>query len=244
MSDGSSGAIEEVESYNSFTHREALDSQLADDVAGILVQAIKERGKATLVVSGGSTPLQFFKLLSEKELPWSEVTVTLADERWVEPDHADSNEKLVRENLLVGNASAARFLPLKNSHVDANDGMAELDEALAKTGCFDLVILGMGGDGHTASLFPKARMLKQAVAMDSGKNCMAIDPVTAPHQRMTLTLPRLLESRKIFIHITGQEKKSILQDAGWRIAPAEQRELPISFIFQQQKTPVSVYWAE
>ncbi len=244
MSDGVFDSADDVESYNSFTHRDALDSQLADDVAAILTKAVNKRGKATLVVSGGSTPLQFFKFLSEKELPWADITVTLADERWVNPDHADSNEKLVRENLLVGKAAAGKFLPLKTSHTDANDGQAELDAELAALGRFDLVILGMGGDGHTASLFPKAKALKAAVAMDSGKNCLAIDPVTAPHQRMTMTLPRLLNSRKVFIHITGQEKKAILQDAGWRIDPAEQRELPISFILQQEKTPVSIYWAE
>lgn len=231
-------------SYNGFSTREALDTQLSEQVAEVLRAAISERGKAVLVLSGGSTPLQFFQDLSKKDLPWDKVTVTLADERWVPVDHEDSNERLVRNLLLTNKAAAAAFLSLKNDHEKAKEGEAELEEQLHKLGRFDLVILGMGGDGHTASLFPKASVLAQAVAMDSGKSCMAVDPVTAPHQRMTMTLPRLLNSEQIYIHIAGAEKKAVLEEAARRQTFAEKNELPISFVLQQTQTPVSIYWAE
>ncbi len=230
--------------YNTFTSREALDEKLAKDVANKLLAAIEARGKASLVVSGGSTPLNFFKVLSVMELPWEHVTVTLADERWVEPTHADSNEKLVRTHLLVNHAAAATFLPMKNAELNAEQGTATLAAALNKLGRFDVVILGMGGDGHTASLFPKASVLRQAIDMNSGLDCMAVDPVTAPHQRMTMTLPRLLNAEQIIIHITGDEKKTVLENANRCNDIDQQCQLPVSLVLQQQQTPVSIYWAE
>ena len=136
-----------------FENTSALDIALADEVAMYLKQSIDQQGSASLVVSGGRTPLGFFHTLSQQSLDWSKVVVTLADERWVEADHKDSNEKLVRENLLINNANQAQFLALKNTAETAGEGCAELEKALASLNEFSVVILGMGDDGHTASLF-------------------------------------------------------------------------------------------
>ncbi|MCK9502782.1 MAG: 6-phosphogluconolactonase [Porticoccaceae bacterium] len=224
-----------------FASRGQLDQQLAKDVASRLAAAIAARDCATLVVSGGSTPLNFFKVLSQQQLPWHLVTITLADERWVDPRDDASNEKRVRDNLLVNCAKDANFLPLKNPGDNARDAEAVLNDKLRALGVFDVVILGMGSDGHTASLFPKASALKDALAMASGKNCLAIEPPCAPYQRMTLTLPRLLNSRGIIIHITGSEKKALLGKAQKVVDPGT---LPVAFILQQNLVPVSLYWAE
>ena len=137
-----------------FENASALDVALVKQVVDLLSEAIEIHEVASLVVSGGRTPQGFFHLLSQQALDWSKVTVTLADERWVDPDHKDSNEKLVRENLLINEASSARFLPLKSSSSSAVEGEDSLEQSLSAIDTFTVVILGMGDDGHTASLFP------------------------------------------------------------------------------------------
>ena len=226
--------------YRNFESRGQLDAKLASTVAQALEKAIRERGRATLVVSGGSTPLQFFQLLSQKALPWQQVTVLLADERWVAADHSDSNEKLVRDNLMVNRAAEARFLPLKQPGDDPAGAEQALDRELAALGRFDFVVLGMGGDGHTASLFPGASALASGLDMTSGKSCIAVLPTAAPHPRISLTLPRLLDSETIVVHITGNDKMAVLEQARQQDNPAE---LPIAAIINQDITPVSLYWA-
>jgi len=224
-----------------FENASALDIALSEKVAGLLSGSIEARGDASLVVSGGRTPMGFFHLLSQQSLDWSKVTILLADERWVDADHADSNEKLVRENLLINEASKATYLALKNSADQAVDGEAECAAALAELDAFTVVILGMGDDGHTASLFPCSDALAAGLAMDSGRDCIAVTPLHAPHQRMSLTLPRLLNSQQIVIHISGASKQQVLNQAN---SGDDVMELPIRAILQQQQAPLSIYWAK
>ena len=223
-----------------FDDKTSLDAALTAAVSEILGRAITERGRATLVVSGGSTPVNFFKLLSRENLDWARITVLLADERWVPPIHEDSNARLVRDNLLCDRAQEATFIPLKTAHADPAAGEAELDATLAATGRFDLVILGMGADGHTASLFPGSPDQDGGLSRDSGKQCIAVTPASAPHPRMSMTLPRLLDSRRIFLHITGEAKKRVLEQA---IVKNDPRDLPIAAIVNQSETPVTLYYA-
>ena len=224
-----------------FETHSALETALVTKVTVLLMRAIKKRGMASLVVSGGSTPVAFFNLLSQQVLDWSKVVVILADERWIKTDHSDSNEKLVRENLLINEALAAKFIPLKSSAMDAVTGEIQTERAIEPIGQFTLVILGMGDDGHTASLFPGAKTLALGLDMNSGRTAIAVTPPTAPHQRMSLTLPCLLNSQQIIIHITGAGKQDVLQaaQAGGDIA-----ELPIRAILNQQIAPLSIFWAK
>ncbi|MDG1311571.1 MAG: 6-phosphogluconolactonase [Porticoccaceae bacterium] len=224
-----------------FENTSALDIELAEMVVAMLAADIESKGAASLVVSGGQTPMDFFHLLSQQLLDWSAVTVTLADERWVDNDHKDSNEKLVRENLLINEAHQAQFVSLKNLATDAVDGEAECEQALAAIDQFTLVILGMGDDGHTASLFPATEALALGLDMSSGRTAIAVTPTAAPHQRMSMTLPRLLNTQQIIIHISGESKQDVLQAAksGDDIA-----ELPIRAILNQQVAPLSIYWAK
>jgi 6-phosphogluconolactonase len=223
-----------------FENTSALDIALADDVSTYLKERIEQHGSASLVVSGGRTPLGFFHRLSQRSLDWSQVTVTLADERWVDSDHSDSNEKLVRENLLINNASQAQFLALKNSAKSATDGCQELEKILSTMGPFSAVILGMGDDGHTASLFPGTSTLATGLDMYSGLNCVAVTPIDAPHERMSLTLPRLLNTDFLAVHISGLSKHKVLQQAR---AGTSVTELPIRAILQQDIRPVTVFWS-
>ncbi len=224
-----------------YPDRQSLTAALADHVAEQLSCAVTERGRASLAVSGGSTPVDLFEKLSGLEIAWDRVVITLVDERWVEPEDDDSNEHLVRTHLLKDRAAAAVFVGMKNRAATAGQGERECEQALAEVPRpFDLLILGMGGDGHTASLFPGAEKLPLATALDSGRTCMGIAPKTAPHQRMTLTLPTILDARELILHIVGSEKKEVLERALGE-GPAE--DMPIRFILRQQTTPLNIYWA-
>lgn len=224
-----------------FENTSALDIALAEQITAMLAADINATGSASLVVSGGRTPMGFFHLLSQQDLNWSAVTVTLADERWVDHRHQDSNEKLVRENLLINNAVQANFVSAKNAASDAVDGEADLEQSLAAIGRFTVVILGMGDDGHTASLFPDAEALALGLDMNSGRTAIAVTPPVAPHQRISMTLPRLLDAQQVVIHISGAGKQAVLQAAreGDDIA-----ELPIRAILHQQIAPLKIYWAK
>jgi 6-phosphogluconolactonase len=224
-----------------FENTSALDIELSAKVAKLLVADIAETGFASLVVSGGRTPMGFFHLLSQQMLDWSKVSITLADERWVDADHADSNEKLVRANLLINEAHRATFIGLKNSAADAIVGEPKAEQALAAVGKFTVLILGMGDDGHTASLFPGADALALGLDMDSGRTCIGVTPTAAPHQRISMTLPRLLDSQQIIIHISGAGKQQVLEQAQ---AGDDIEALPIRAILNQQQAPLTIYWAK
>ncbi|NOQ46877.1 MAG: 6-phosphogluconolactonase [Desulfobulbaceae bacterium] len=227
--------------FNEFPDRKSLTIELADQIGELLTRGIQHNGRASLAVSGGSTPVELFEKLSGLDIPWQKVVITLVDERWVEPTAADSNEHLVRNHLLQNRAAEATFIGMKNSAATAGAGEAECAQQLQQVAKpFDVLILGMGSDGHTASLFPGAEKLAGATDLNSGKTCMGIAPLTAPHERMTLTLPAILDSRQIYLHITGQEKNDVLQTA---MAEGPANEMPIRFILRQQTTPVNVFWA-
>lgn len=230
-----------IPEFHHFPDQQALRQILSQRICSALKLAVEERGKASLVVSGGSTPVPLFKALSEMSIKWDRVFITLADERWVEVSDKDSNEASVREHLLRDQAKDAHFLGLKNSHASAVDGEYECGEDLARFPVpFDIVILGMGPDGHTASLFPGASRLGDAIDMSSGRLCMAITPVTAPHERMTLTLPALLDSHQIYLHLSGKEKRSVYERA---LGGDSVEKMPIRAVLHQDKVPVDVYWA-
>ena len=224
-----------------FTDPALLARELAGRVADLLAAAIKEKGRATLVVSGGSTPVPFFQALAQEDIAWQHVVITLADERWVPPDDPASNEGLVRRHLLRDKAQAARFVGLYTGAAQAALGEKECEKRITALGLpFDVLILGMGNDGHTASLFPGAANLQKATEMDSGRLCQTMTPLDAPHDRMTLTLPALLQAENIFLHITGSKKKQVLEKA---LAAGPPEEMPIRFILSEAASPVRIYWA-
>ncbi len=230
--------------FHTFAGQDILTSTLSTTIISLLHESIAKNGRASLMVSGGSTPIQLFKALSVSDLQWSKVDIGLVDERWVAPTDPDSNEHLVRSHLLQNNAAAANFTGMKNSAQTASHGELECTAAInTMHHPFDVLILGMGNDGHTASLFPGAEKLSQTTDMKSNAICMGIAPVTAPHERMTLTLPAILKAKNIFLHITGQNKKDVFTSAQTN-GPAE--EMPIRFILQQQQENhinFNIYWA-
>ncbi|WAT01977.1 6-phosphogluconolactonase [Rouxiella chamberiensis] len=223
-----------------FSGAAALNQNLSGKMADALRQGIAERGQATLIVSGGRTPLELFRHLSRQELDWSRVTITLADERWVTRDHGSSNEKMVRNSLLQGEVAKATFIALKNAATTAAEGEAQTEEALAALFLpADVTLLGMGDDGHIASLFPGSANLPQAMDLQSTRRCVAITPITAPLERMTLTLPVILDSRRIYLLLAGEAKREVYERAE---KGTDQNDMPVRAVLNQQQTPVEVYW--
>ena len=178
-----------------FPDSTALAHALAGEIRVDLEEAIGVRKAASLVVSGGRTPLKLYQQLRTETLAWSKVWITLGDERWVDVAAETSNERLVREQLLLEQAASAHFVGLKNPAVTPEAGAEWSWRALSRVPRpFDVVVLGMGDDGHTASLFPGSMTLARALDPGAAAGCVAVNALTAPHARMSLNLAALLDA--------------------------------------------------
>ncbi|MGN6580665.1 MAG: 6-phosphogluconolactonase [Bordetella sp.] len=209
---------------------------LVQAVVQPLAAALDAEGGAVLAVSGGRSPVPLFHALREADLDWSRVLITLVDERCVPPDHADSNERLVREHLLAGRAAAARFAGLVR---DPSDIAGSVTAANAAARPITVALLGMGEDGHTASLFPGAPELAAGLDSASRAHYLAVTPPSAPHARISLTLAELLRSRLLLLAIAGPAKRRVFDAACVALTP----DLPISALVHQTQAPLDVYWA-
>lgn len=221
-----------------------LARQLAVTVADQLRRAIARRGHALLAISGGKSPIALFQQLRSQPLAWDGVRVLLVDERCVPHDHPDSNTALVRAHLLQDAAAAARFTPLfERLPVCLDNGALNALTASANQRLstlpwpLDVAVLGMGDDGHTASLFPGAPGLH--TALTSAASMAWICPATAPHARLTLTLPTLCAARQLHLSIAGQSKRAVYRQA----LSASTTALPVSLVLHQHAAPVSVWIA-
>lgn len=213
--------------------------ELADTVADALRRRLAEAAEATLVVSGGSTPRPFFAALSRKELDWARVIVTLADERWVdEPDPA-SNAWLVKSSLLRNRAAAACFLPLKQEGETPAQGLDAVKAGLARLRTpVDVLVLGMGSDGHTASWFPDAPELSVAMDPACPDPVAAMTPPSQDRARITLTWPVLCNARFTALHIKGADKLVTLRTA--LAHPAELSAMPVRAFL---KAGLQIFWS-
>lgn len=234
---------------NVTVHAVSLDNLhilLADDIAQRLQSAIQSRGKAVLSVSGGTSPIAMFKALRVHTIDWSKVTITLVDERCVPVTHPDSNAHLVKTHLLQDAAQAATFVPMVTDDIDmanAPEQAAWGRQQLQTTSPADVLVLGMGADGHTASLFPDAPNLRQGLDLHNTQVCVGITlahpPANAPYARVTQTLANLLTARHIILPISGDDKSTTLQRA-WTLV---QDELPVSHVLHQTLAPVALWIA-
>ena len=209
-----------------FETREALATGLAGDVAAALTARIAAKGSATLAVSGGTTPALFFHHLASQDIAWHKVVVTLVDERQVPETSPRSNAALVKASLLQDKAAMARFVPL----------FENVTEAAALS--LDVVVLGMGSDGHTASFFPGGDTLAQALDPATPKSIIAIAAPGSGEPRLTYTLPKLLAAATLCLHIEGAAKMQVLDQA---LAGDGVLEMPIRAVLAAA-SPLQLYW--
>jgi 6-phosphogluconolactonase len=227
-------------SEHAFSKQEDLTEALSQSILAQLQKAIETKGKASLLVSGGSTPKPLFEKLKQAPLDWEKVTVGLCDERWVPSSHADSNEQFVKELLLQEKASKANFVGMYKVGMDADEAEEVCSQEMRKLQPFDVVILGMGTDAHTASLFPENEKLEEAFELKNQNLCISIEPKTAPHMRMSLTLSAILSAEHLYLHFEGKEKLSVYEKA---ISGADRHTMPIRSVLNQDIKDIEVYYA-
>jgi len=218
-----------------YPDREFLMLGLANVIAGQLADFLRREGKATLSVPGGTTPGPIFDTLSGVDLDWANVAVVLNDERWVPESSERSNTRLLRERLLRGRAAQARLVPLYAPAEEPEEMLAALEDGLKPYLPISVLLLGMGTDMHTASLFPGADRLEEALSA-SAPILLPMRAEAAGEPRITLTAPVLREAFNIHILITGAEKREALERA-MGLTPME---APVRAVLDN----ATVHWAE
>ena len=222
-----------------YSSRDEQASDLAEIVARELSEAIETNGKATLAVPGGSTPGAFLRALARERLDWARLRVMLTDERFVPESSPRSNTRLLRENLLQGPAEKAEFIPFY-AEADAPEEVIEtLSAAVEAALPLDVCVLGMGEDMHTASIFPGADRLDDALAPNAPV-LMPMRAPGAPEPRITLTAPVLRGAHSLHLLLAGQGKQAPLEQA-MQSGPAA--EAPVRTILTAP-TPVTVHYAD
>jgi 6-phosphogluconolactonase len=226
-----------------FSSRDDLAAGLAARVKEALEEAVSLRGRAVLAVSGGSTPVAFFKALSKLEMAWEQVTIMLVDERMVPASHERSNAKLVRDNLQQNHAANAFFVPMYSGAFDEGDAAHQIETVMKRARLVpaDFLILGMGSDGHTASYFPGGDHLADALDPAQEALVLPMHAEGAGETRLTLTLPVLLAAREIALHIEGAGKRAVLERALADRTLA--MDMPVRAMFENAKGPLKVFWA-
>lgn len=213
--------------------------ELADTVAEFLRGRLHSARRASLAVSGGSTPVPFFQALSRKELDWGRVDILLVDERWVEEADGASNTRLVKEHLLQNGAAAAQFFSLKQAGDSPEEGLGAAKLALTELiRPLDVLVLGMGNDGHTASLFPDAPELALAMDPDSREIVAAMTPPSQAQQRITLTYALMREARLTALHLKGRDKLETL-----KLALGQPKDLLAMPVRGFLKPGLQVFWS-
>lgn len=226
--------------FTSHTTREAAYEAVAELITSGLEEALAATGKASLLLSGGSTPAPAYKQMIAASLDWSKVQIGLVDERWVdEPDPA-SNEHLIRHCLSTNPDANPEFIPMKTDAPTAAEAVNAVNAAYEPFNSPDVVVLGMGPDGHTASWFPDSEGLKTAMSRNTKQIVAAINAtgciIAGDHtDRMTVTLPVVIQARHVILLITGAEKRAVLENTS--------AELPIHICLAACDGETQIVWA-
>ena len=222
-----------------FATREEASIAAAQRIRNALAHRLEHQKAATLVVSGGTSPARCFQELAHLDIEWDRVSVLASDDRWVPSDHEDSNEKLIRDKLLVNGASIAGMLPFFKADTPIEMRCAELDREMRFMPFpFACSLLGMGADGHFASLFPDADNLDEGLELESQKLCLPVETEASPYPRVSLTLAALSRSDGIVLLFFGEEKRRVFSKA-----KAGNARYPVTRLLRQKRAPVYVYWA-
>lgn len=222
---------------------DALAEALAAQLAGSIGSALAERGRAVLALAGGRTPFPVYRRLAQAPLDWDKVTVLPTDERWVGHDDAACNWRELRAAFSA--ARGAHVLPLTPAQASTPVSAALAQATLAALPePFDTSLLGMGGDGHFASLFPGAVELAAGLDLDDPEDALVLHPdplpPEAPYPRISLSAGRLLRSRRLLLVVIGEGKRAVLERARQRNDPAT---LPICALLHHPTTQLEIHWS-
>ncbi|HUP25182.1 MAG TPA: 6-phosphogluconolactonase [Thermoanaerobaculia bacterium] len=226
-----------------FDDRDGMAASLARAVANDLRDALQQQDTASLAVPGGTTPRAFLRALGQEELDWPRVRVTLTDERWVPADHPDSNERLVREELFAGGAGGAggaSWIGLYTGDAEPRAALSACERRIVPLLPFDVVVLGMGEDGHVASLFPGQPDLAESLDPAGERTCGVARAPGTGAVRLSLLAPALLSARRSYLLIAGKRKLAVYRRA---LDDAQSLELPVAAVLHGSAAPVRVYWA-
>lgn len=218
-----------------FANPDLLAQAAAAAVQAALSAAIAERGAAVLVATGGRSPAPVYDLLAQAPLGWGSVTVTLSDDRFVPPTSLESNERLVRERLLVAKAASAQFTPLSFDVANVKEAALRAEPGVKALAPYDVMLLGMGEDGHVASLIPGSPVMDEGINPAGQRFCLGVPAGVGspPVARVTMTMPALLQARLTLVLISGETKREIIESGAG---------LPVHALLEQAKAPVRVLW--
>jgi 6-phosphogluconolactonase len=235
--------IDKPGTWHEFSNREQFNKTIVQRLADSLQSASLSQKQILFGVSGGGTPLPIYQALAEKELAWNRIKILLVDERWVPTHHSDSNEKNIR-HAFSGNAMAEKnILGLWSDKPELQTAANAADQKFAFINdVLDVVVLGMGEDGHFASLFPTAHNFDAAISNQGSRFVLAMEPMPdhAPHLRLSMSLAYIQRAKRIILAITGEKKRLVLQQA---MAKADVHQLPIAALFKANSPDVEIYWS-
>lgn len=225
---------------HTFHDRTRLMTGLCAAMTEWMSEALAKRRRISIALAGGTSPGPMYQDLSHQLLDWSKVTVTLTDERWVSPEDPSSNEYLIRDRLLHRRAEEATFIPFKTNHATPAAGAATTERRLSPHLPLDICLLGMGTDGHIASLIPGSAGYDVAADLNNPKMIAGIraDDAAGSAQRMSLTLTAILKARLIVLLIMGAEKQRVFEEAR-----NQQGASPVRHLLAQNRHPVHTFWA-
>lgn len=222
-----------------FESRDAASTAAAERLADALQRRLDVQAEASLVVSGGTTPARCLDALSGVPLDWQRVHILLSDERWVPGDDPDSNEAMIRKTLLKNRAAHAKLLPIYDADTDAAMRCLSLEKEIrAMPFPFASALIGMGEDGHFASLFPDFEDLSIGLDVEYPGLCLPVSTTASPHPRLSLTLSALSRSDEVVLLFFGDAKRDVYEKA--KLAS---NGFPVSHLLLQKRAPVHVYWA-
>jgi 6-phosphogluconolactonase len=232
-------ALDRASNFHEYASRDEAGRAIAEHVALLLRAGIRRRGRAAMIASGGESPRVLYALLREEDVAWDRVAVVPSDERCVAPNDPASNAGMLRATLLTSGAAAAALVELFDTDLPGAEGLARTAGALASLPRpFNVVVLGLGEDGHTASLFPDSPDIDRALA---GEDVLVVQHVPRlPQARVSLTPRVLLDADEIILLFFGDGKREVYERA---LEDGPAAELPVRAVLQQASVPVTAYWA-
>ena len=221
---------------------DSLSTTVAETLARACAEAIESRGNAVLALAGGSTPMPVYRRLAETELDWSRIDLLPGDDRWVAHDDPACNLQAMRSAF---SDVAANFRTLTPEQPEDEPDIRVAEATLAELRePFDACVLGMGADGHFASLFPGAAGLAEALDPAGTVPAVVVHPsplpADAPFARISLTLSRILASRRLLVLIRGEDKRKVLQNA---LSSADPQRFPISALLHHAGDALEIHWS-